>query len=66
MMRNHKSERIQFLQHLWRNDWLDNYISYLGQINTDDNGRQPRTIESILRPQYFIDSEFTQKLEPQV
>lgn len=64
MMRNHKSERIQFLQHLWRNGWLDNYISYLGQINTDDNGRQPRTIESILRPQYFIDSEFTQKLEP--
>ena len=64
MMRNHKSERIQF-QHPWRNDWLDNYISYLGPINTDDNGRQPEP-ESILRPQYFIDSEFTQKLEPQV
>ena len=64
MMRNHKSERIQFLQHLWSNGWLNNQISYLGQINTLDNGRESRTIESILRPQYFIDSEFTQCLEP--
>jgi len=64
MMRNHKSERIQFLQHLWKNGWLDNFVSYLGQINTKDNGREKRTIDSILRPQYFIDSEFTQCLEP--
>ena len=64
MMRNHKSERIQFLQHLWLNGWLDNHISYLGQINTQDNGREPRAIDSILRPQYFVDSEFTQNLDP--
>ena len=64
MMRNHKSERIQFLQHLWLNGWLDNHISYLGQINTQDNGRTNRDIDSILKKQRFIDSEFTQDLNP--
>lgn len=63
MMRNHKSERIQFLQKLYKCNMLDNLISYLGQINTDDNGRTSRDIDSILAPQYFVDSEFTHNLE---
>jgi len=62
MMRNHKSERIQFLQHLWENNLMDNLISYLGQVNTEDNGRTVRDINSILKQQRFIDSEFTQDL----
>lgn len=64
MMRNHKSERIQFLQHLWENNLMDNLISYLGQVNTEDNGRINRNIDSILKKQRFIDSEFTQDLNP--
>lgn len=64
MMRNHKSERIQFLQHLWENNLMDNSISYLGQVNTEDNGRTNRDIDSILKKQRFIDSEFTQDLNP--
>ena len=63
MMRNHKSERIQFLQNLWQKNLLHNHISYLGQANTDDNGRTNRDIESILKPQRFIDSEFTHSLD---
>jgi len=63
MMRNHKSERIQFLQKLWQQDMLNNHISYLGQVNTDDNGRANRTIEDILQPRRFIDSEFTHNLD---
>ena len=64
MMRNHKSERIQFLQHLWENNLMHNLISYLGQVNTEDNGRTNRDIDSILKKQRFIDSEFTQDLNP--
>jgi len=63
MMRNHKSERIQFLQKLWQQDMLNNHISYLGQVNTEDNGRANRTIEDILQPRRFIDSEFTHNLD---
>lgn len=64
MMRNHKSERIQFLQHLWQNNWIEgNLISYLGQINTPDNGRADRNIDSILKESYFVDSEFTHTLD---
>lgn len=65
MMRNHKSERIQFLQELWQNNLLNDHISYLGQINTEDNGRTRRSIDDILKPQKFIDSQFTHKLSPE-
>jgi len=64
MMRNHKSERIQFLQSLWKQNKLENLISYLGQINTENNGRIARTVDQIIKPQRFIDSEFTHTLEP--
>ena len=63
MMRNHKSERLQFLQHLWNNNLLDNLISYLGQAPTDYNGRTERTVPDILKPRRFIDSEYTHSLD---
>ena len=60
MMRNHKPERLHFLQELWNAELLeDNFVSYLGQVNSSVvHGRTPRTIESILKPTYGVDTEY--------
>ena len=60
MMRNHKPERLCLLQELWKNDLLDKgLVSYLGQVNTTGtHGRESRTIDSILKPTYGVDTEF--------
>jgi hypothetical protein len=61
MMRNHKPERLLFLEELWRNDLInENLISYLGQVNTRAiHGRTSRPIEQIVSKQYQADTAFT-------
>jgi len=61
MMRNHKPERLLFLEQLWRNNLLDsNLVSYLGQVNTKNiHGRTARPISDIVGEQYQADTEFT-------
>ena len=61
MMRNHKPERIAFLESLWRNNLLDNnLVSYLGQVNTKSiHGRTSRNIQEIISEIYQPDTNFT-------
>ena len=63
MMRNHKPERLLFLEALWRSGLLDNnLVSYLGQVNTKAiHGRTPRLIEEIISEIYQADTDFTYK-----
>ena len=60
MMRNHKSERLAFLEELWRNGLLkNNLVSYLGQVNTGQiHGRTNRTYEDLTSKIYIEDSDF--------
>jgi len=61
MMRNHKPERLMFLEELWKRDLIrENFISYLGQVNTKDiHGRTSRPIAEIVSQQYQADTDFT-------
>ena len=60
MMRNHKPERLAFLNGLRLNDLLSlGYVSYLGQVNSKHiHGRQARPITEILGMSKEQDTNF--------
>ena len=61
MMRNHKPERLLFLEQLWESGLLEsNLVSYLGEVNTRAiHGRTPRPMQEIVAELYQADTNFT-------